>query len=100
MKATAEITQRQKYLEATQSLTDQHGEDQVQTAQYSLLGWLLGESDPPMDDEMDPPTTDEQLDKAIAVLQAERENIPEYSVFGYPNWKIIDAQVAELEWCK
>lgn len=69
-------------------------------AKDETLGFLLGEADPITDEDMKTPKTDEDLDKLIAVLKAERENIPEYSAFGDPNWRIIDAQIEICEWAK
>ena len=34
----------------------------------------------------------------IAELKAHREDVPERSAFGDPNWKQTDAQVEILEW--
>ena len=52
------------------------------------------------DEDVAIPQSDEDLDKLIAILKAEKENIPEYSLFGDPNWQIFNAQIEICEWAK
>ena len=99
MKTTAEIRHRQHTIDQGQRDLDGDEEDPVSNAQYEVLGWLLGGSDSPTDDDRPVATSDSDLDAAIAALKLERNNLPEYSMFRDPNWAIIDAQIAELEWC-
>lgn len=76
------------------------GEDPIIQGKIDAIGFLLGETDPITDEEVAVPESDEDLDKLIAVLKKERENVPECSLFGDPNWKITDAQIEVCEWAK
>ena len=75
-------------------------EDPVNGGRVDAIGFLRGETDPITDEEVAVPETDEDLDNLIAILRKEKENISEYSFFGDPNWKIIDAQIEICEWAK
>ena len=39
-----------------------------------------------------------EIKTMIGKLEAERQRLPEYSVFGDPNWPGIDSRVEALEW--
>ena len=56
--------------------------------------------DSPAEAITEPPTTDEGIDKLIKAVKAEYEGIPEFSMFGDPNWRIRDATIEILEWAK
>ncbi len=75
-------------------------EDPVTRGKTDAIGFLLGDLDSITDEEIAVPQTDEELDKLIAVLKAEKQSYPEYSYFGDPNWKIVDAQIEICEWAK
>ncbi len=78
-----------------QALSDGKEEDgAVGNAQYETLGWAAGEYDSPTGNNEPAPTCDEDIDKVIAALKKEREDLPEFSMFGYNNWATIDAQAA------
>lgn len=84
-------------------LWEERSEDEgnaILRAQCGALGFLRGETDPVTDAEMETSKTDEDLDKLIAQLQQEKENIREYSAFGDPNWQMLDAQIEICEWAK
>lgn len=74
--------------------------DPIIAGKIDAIQFLLGDGDPITDEDIGAPTTDEELDKLIAILKAEKENIPEYSMFGDPNWKVADAQIEICEWAK
>ena len=83
------------------ALYEGDSEDPIIRAKLDALGFLGGNRDSITDDEGTPvPQSDEDLGKLIAILQTDRGNIREYSAFGDPNWKIIDAQVEICEWAK
>lgn len=69
-----------------------------QRAQIDALDWILGDADPILDDESLIPDSDENIRKAITLLKASKDQYPQYSAFGDPNWRIADAQVEILEW--
>jgi len=75
-------------------------EDPILRGKIDAIGFLLGDTVPITDEDMEPPETDEELDSLITVLESEREHIPEYSAFGDPNWKIFDAQIELCRWAK
>jgi len=79
---------------------DDGRDDPIIAKQIDAIGFLKGELDPITEENQEVPTTDEGLDKLIAQLKIEREQIAEYSFFGDSNWKIIDAQIAICEWAK
>ncbi len=79
---------------------DQDEDDDVGNAQYETLGWAAGQSASPTGNSEPTPTHNEDIDKVIAALKKEREDLPEFSMFRDNNWATIDAQVAELEWLK
>jgi hypothetical protein len=76
------------------------GDDEITRAKLDAISFLLGEGDPITSAELDSPQADADLDKLIAELKKDRENIPEYSAFGDTNWKCIDAQIKICEWAK
>lgn len=39
----------------------------------------------------------EEIQRQVEGIKAQKSNIPEYSVFGTPNWGIFDAQIAVLQ---
>jgi hypothetical protein len=43
-----------------------------------------------------PKRTPEEIAEMIAALEEDRRVLPEFSRFGDPNWKIIDAELAVL----
>ena len=43
--------------------------------------------------------TKTQINKKVKEIQKERKTLPPYSMFGTPNWKMMDAQVDLLKWC-
>ena len=75
-------------------------EDPIARAKLDAIGFILGESDPITEAELEPPENDADLDNIIAELKKDRDNIPEYSYFGDPNWRIIDTQIQICEWAK
>ena len=79
---------------------DRMENDPIKRGELDVIGWLLGESDPITDEEIEIPTSDKELDKVIATLKTEKGNIREYSFFGDPNWKIFDAQIEICKWAK
>lgn len=86
-----------------EELWDVRGEgegDPLITGKIDAIGFLQGETDPITDEDVPVPKTNEDLDKLIATLRTERENIAEYSAFGDPNWRVIDAQIEICEWAK
>jgi hypothetical protein len=68
--------------------------------QRDALGWLMGESEEITEGFEGIPLTDADLDKVIELLLKEKENIPEFSHFGDPNWRVIDAQISIMKWAK
>lgn len=76
------------------------GDNPIIRGKLDAIGFLLGETDPITDEDVPAPQTDKDLDNLIAILRKERANIREYSAFGDPNWKIIDAQIEICEWAK
>lgn len=69
-----------------------------QSGQMDALGWVLGEADSILEDENAKADSDDAIRKAIEELKASKKKYPEYSLFGDPNWRVADAQVAILEW--
>jgi len=76
------------------------GEDEVTRGKRDAISFLRGELEPITDADVAVPQSDEDLDNLIAILRTEKEGIPEYSLFGDPNWKITDAQIEICEWAK
>lgn len=74
--------------------------DSITRAKLDAIGFLRGETDCITDEEIEPPKTDEDIDRLIAILRKERGEIAEYSLFGDPNWQMIDAQIEICEWAK
>jgi len=74
--------------------------DPVVRAKLDALGFLLGDTDCITDAELDPPQSNEDIDLIIAELRNDRDKVPEYSLFGDPNWRITDAQIQICEWAK
>ena len=97
MKDKIELKIREEELE---DILGDDEENPVIYAKRNAVGFLLGEMDPITDEEVEVPTSDEELEKIINILKKERANIPEYSMFGDPNWKVIDAQISICEWAK
>lgn len=79
---------------------DPNFENESIKAKVDTLTFILGDADPITDEEMEPPTSDAELDQLIEVLRREREEVPRYSFFGDDNWRIVDAQIQICEWAK
>ncbi|KKN74984.1 hypothetical protein LCGC14_0384860 [marine sediment metagenome] len=75
-------------------------EDPVELAKYEALGFLLGDMDSPVESITEPPTTDDEINKLIEGVKAEYEGVPEFSMFGDPNWRVRDATIEILEWAR
>lgn len=75
-------------------------EDPILQAKDETLGFLLGDMDSPAEAISEPPTTDEEIDKLIEAVRDEYKDLPEFSMFGDPNWEIRDAIIRILEWAK
>ena len=75
-------------------------EDPILQGKIDAIGFLRGEADPITDADVPMPQTDEDLDRLIVILETEKKGIAEYSFFGDPNWKIIDAQIEICKWAK
>ena len=102
MKARIELKAKEDELyDELDGCEEDRCEYKVARGKLDAIGFLLGETDPITDDEdASVPQSDEDLDRLIATLKAERENIAEYSFFGDPNWKVCDAQIEICEWAK
>ena len=73
--------------------------DPIDKAKAEALDWVLGNCDSPADmDLTGKEATENEVRKCIELLEADRRDIPEYSFFGDPNWKVLDAQIEILEW--
>ena len=79
---------------------DEDYENPTLQARDETLGFLLGEADSPVSSIVNPPTSDEDLDHLVKEVKAEYSDLPRYSMFGDPNWKIRDATIEILEWAK
>jgi hypothetical protein len=81
-------------------LDEIYGEDPQEKAKADALGWILGDSDPITGDDESTGkfATEDEVEKAIESLKNDRKTIPEFSMFGDPNWQQIDAQIEILRW--
>lgn len=75
-------------------------EDPVGRARCDTIDFLLGDGDPITDEDFPVPQSDGDLDELITALRKERKAYPEYSLFGDPNWKMIDVEIEICEWAK
>ena len=101
MKGDRDLSRKEHDLDYERDDASNETESAVADAKRDTIGWLRGNSYPVAGDwEGEPPKTDADLDKAIAMIQADKAGLPEYSFFGDPNWKIADAQIAILQWAK
>ena len=76
------------------------GDDPITKAKRDAISFLLGDGDGITEEELPAPQTDADLDNLIAALKRDRESMPEYSMFGDPNWQETDAQIRICEWAK
>ena len=84
-------------IDTTYDLMDE--DDPVGRAKIEALDWVLGDADPPADIEgTGKEATEDEIKNCITLLKKDREEIPEYSFFGDPNWKVLDAQIEILQW--
>lgn len=98
MKDKHQLKAKEDELWATRS---EKGEDPILKGEIDAIGFLLGEIEEPITDEDVPvPQSDEDLDSLITHLKDEKKSVAEYSAFGDPNWRIIDAQIEICEWAK
>ena len=79
---------------------DEDYDNPILQAKDEMIGFLLGEMESPVESIEKPPTTDDDIDALIVALKAEYKDLPEYSLFGDPNWGMRDAGVEILEWAK
>ncbi len=79
---------------------DNDMENPILQAQDEMLGFLLGDMDSPIEAITKPPTTDEELALLIEAVKEEYKDVPEFSMFNDPNWKVRDATITILEWAK
>jgi hypothetical protein len=75
-------------------------DDPVGRAEIDALEWVIGQADPPIDDMKGTGklATEDEIKKCIELLRKERTTLPEYSFFRDPNWRMIDAQIEQLQW--
>lgn len=79
---------------------DEDIDNPILRAKDEILGFLLGDMDSPVESILHPPTNDYEIDELIKEVKVEYEGIPEFSMFGDPNWKVRDAEIEMLEWAK
>ena len=79
---------------------DEDWDDPILKAKDETLGFLLGDMDSIVMDIETPPTNNSEIDAMIVSVKKEYENLPEFSVFGDPNWKVRDTMIEMLEWAK
>ena len=75
-------------------------EDPILQARDETLGFLIGDMESPVESITESPTNNAEIDKLIEAVRAEYEGVPEYSMFGDPNWQVRDAIIEILEWVK
>jgi len=84
---------------------DCHGDAEPEPedrAKTEALEWVTGGGYPISGDATDDPlgrmAEEEEVMLTIEELKRQRNELPEYSLFGDPNWRMTDAQVEILQW--